>query len=62
MPTIRLGNTRLTGADGVRAIACLSVILHHLSQKLMPPAQKPWVQELQSVLLLGNSGVSLFFC
>lgn len=61
MTTIRLGDTRLTGADGVRAIACLSVILHHLSQRLSMPAQKPWVQEVQSVFLLGNTGVSLFF-
>ncbi|MEK3688007.1 acyltransferase family protein [Paenibacillus sp. FSL R10-2736] len=61
MSKIQLGRTRLAGADGIRAIACLSVILHHLSQKLAMPAQKPWLQEVQSVLLLGNSGVSLFF-
>ncbi|WP_019914120.1 acyltransferase family protein [Paenibacillus sp. HW567] len=61
MSKIRLGSTRFTGADGVRAIACLSVILHHLSQRLAMPAQKPWLQEMQSVFLLGNSGVSLFF-
>ncbi|MBM6996568.1 acyltransferase [Paenibacillus sp. DXFW5] len=61
MSQIRLGNTRLTGADGVRAIACLSVILHHLSQRLAMPAQEKWLQEVQSVALLGNSGVSLFF-
>lgn len=61
MTTIRLGDTRLTGADGVRAIACLSVILHHVSQRLAMPAPSPWLQEVQSVLLLGNSGVSLFF-
>ncbi|WNS42316.1 acyltransferase [Paenibacillus sp. MMS20-IR301] len=61
MSKIQLGSTRLAGADGIRAIACLSVILHHLSQKLAMPLQKPWLQEVQSVLLLGNSGVSLFF-
>jgi peptidoglycan/LPS O-acetylase OafA/YrhL len=61
MSKIQLGHTRLAGADGIRAIACLSVILHHLSQKLAMPAQKPWIQEMQSVFLLGNSGVSLFF-
>ncbi len=61
MSKTRLGNTPLTGADGVRAIACLSVILHHVSQRLAMPAQKPWLQEVQSVALLGNSGVSLFF-
>ncbi|MDQ0193608.1 acyltransferase family protein [Paenibacillus wynnii] len=61
MSKIRLDSTRLTGADGVRAIACLSVILHHLSQRLAMPAQKHWLQEVQSFVLLGNSGVSLFF-
>lgn len=61
MSQIRLSSTRFTGADGVRAIACLSVILHHLSQRLAMPAQEKWLQEVQSVALLGNSGVSLFF-
>ena len=61
MSKIRLGSPKLTGADGIRAIACLSVILHHLSQRLAMPAQKHWLQEVQSVVLLGNSGVSLFF-
>lgn len=61
MSKFRLGSTQLTGADGVRAIACLSVILHHVSQRLAMPAQKHWLQEVQSVVLLGNSGVSLFF-
>ncbi|SEU09721.1 acyltransferase [Paenibacillus sp. NFR01] len=61
MSQIRLGQARFTGADGVRAIACLSVILHHVSQRLAMPAQKHWLQEVQSVVLLGNSGVSLFF-
>lgn len=61
MSKVRLGSTQLTGADGIRAIACLSVILHHLSQRLAMPAQKHWLQETQSVVLLGNSGVSLFF-
>ncbi|WP_150267177.1 acyltransferase family protein [Paenibacillus tepidiphilus] len=61
MPKIRLDNPQFTGADGIRAFACLSVILHHLSQRLAMPAQKHWLQEVQSVVLLGNSGVSLFF-
>ncbi len=61
MSQIGLDSTRFTGADGVRAIACLSVILHHLSQRLAMPAQEKWLQEVQSVALLGNSGVSLFF-
>lgn len=51
----------LLGADGLRAIACLSVILHHFSQKLAIGAQLRPVQELQGLLLLGNTGVSVFF-
>jgi peptidoglycan/LPS O-acetylase OafA/YrhL len=52
---------RLTGADGLRAIACLAVITHHLTQRLAMQKQPHWIQEIQSVLLLGDSGVSVFF-
>lgn len=51
----------LSGADGLRAIACLSVIFHHFAQHLAMPAQNRQVQEIQSFFLLGNSGVSVFF-
>ncbi|MBP1965613.1 acyltransferase family protein [Paenibacillus aceris] len=51
----------LGGADGFRAIACLAVIFHHLSQFLAMQSQSPWMQELQSFLLMGNAGVSVFF-
>ncbi len=51
----------LTGFDGMRAIACLWVIVFHLSQKLNPAQLASSVQELQSVILLGNIGVSIFF-
>lgn len=53
--------TLLAGADGIRAIACLSVIFHHFAQKLAMYLQPRPVQELQSYFLLGNSGVSVFF-
>jgi len=51
----------LSGADGIRAMACLAVILHHASQKLLTQALPAQAQEMQSFLLLGNSGVSVFF-
>jgi peptidoglycan/LPS O-acetylase OafA/YrhL len=51
----------LMGADGLRAIACLSVIIHHIMQRLCTPAQPQWAQETQSFFLLGNAGVSVFF-
>jgi peptidoglycan/LPS O-acetylase OafA/YrhL len=52
---------KLTGADGIRAIACLSVIIHHFSQNLAMQFQPKVVQEIQSLTLLGNAGVSIFF-
>ncbi|MEF2966719.1 acyltransferase [Paenibacillus sp. M1] len=52
---------RLIGADGLRALACLVVMFHHLSQTIQVPRQTAAVQELQSFLLLGNVGVSIFF-
>lgn len=52
---------RLAGADGLRAIACLAVITHHISQQLMINVQPIWIQKLQSFALMGNAGVSIFF-
>lgn len=52
---------RLSGADGIRAVACLAVIMHHLSQRLAPETQTPFMQVVQSFLLMGNTGVSVFF-
>jgi len=53
--------THLSGADGLRAIACLAVISHHFAQRLAAPQQPAWLQELQAFALLGNVGVSVFF-
>ncbi len=51
----------LAGADGLRAIACLSVIVHHFSQRIAMQVQPLPVRELQAFLLLGSAGVSVFF-
>ncbi len=51
----------ISGADGIRALACLAVIFHHASQKLLTQALPASAKEAQSFLLLGNSGVSIFF-
>lgn len=53
--------THLAGADGLRAVACLGVIFHHLAQLLNMNVQTPAVQSIQSFLLMGNAGVSVFF-
>lgn len=52
---------RLSGFDGMRAIACLAVIGHHLCQKLDPQALTETGRALWSFILLGEVGVSVFF-
>ena len=52
---------RLAGADGLRAVAALAVVFHHLFQRLDLYAQPQWLQEVQVVLLKGAYGVSVFF-
>jgi peptidoglycan/LPS O-acetylase OafA/YrhL len=58
-------NTRsLLGADGLRAIACLMVIFHHLAQQLIfnPQISAPlWLRRFADVLITGQTGVSVFF-
>ncbi|HEX2946716.1 MAG TPA: acyltransferase [Clostridia bacterium] len=52
----------LRGADGIRALACLAVMLHHVSQRLSVQWQpSPVVRDINAFLLLGNTGVSVFF-
>ena len=51
----------LRGADGLRAIACLMVIFHHLTQKLMFNAVDPAVQAVGAFFITGAAGVSVFF-
>ncbi len=51
----------LAGADGVRAIACLLVICHHMAQRIDRMPQPDFLQNIIAFFLLGNSGVSFFF-
>jgi ABC-type glycerol-3-phosphate transport system permease component/peptidoglycan/LPS O-acetylase OafA/YrhL len=51
----------LSGADGVRAVACLMVVFSHLAQRLEMPKQETWIQEIQQFLMTGAYGVSAFF-
>lgn len=51
---------RITGADGLRALAALWVVMSHLFQRLSPD-QVPWVRDLQLVMMKGPFGVSIFF-
>ena len=57
----RASNLVLSGADGVRAVACLMVVFSHLAQRLEMPKQAGWIQEIQQFLMTGAYGVSAFF-
>ena len=52
---------RISGADGVRALAALMVIFHHLFQKLDANGQSAWLQDAHGMIIKGASGVSIFF-
>lgn len=54
-------NNKITGADGVRALACLMVIFHHIFQRLSTPDLPLWAQQVQKFFITGSSGVSFFF-
>ena len=56
-----LVKSRLPGADGLRAIACLLVVWHHTAQKLNSEGASPIVQALHFLGMRGEVGVSLFF-
>ena len=51
----------LQGADGIRALACLMVIGHHVLQRLSPEALTPALVEFRAFILNWNVGVSGFF-
>ena len=53
--------SRLAGADGFRAIACLLVVWHHTAQKLNPENASPLISTLKFLGMRGEVGVSLFF-
>lgn len=51
----------IVGASGLRAIACLLVVLHHLAEKLATQNGQPIVHALHITALNGSVGDSLFF-
>jgi len=55
--------TRVKGADGIRAVACLYVVFHHLTQRLNPDASAlpGWMLNIHHVGMCGEVGVSMFF-
>jgi peptidoglycan/LPS O-acetylase OafA/YrhL len=51
----------IKGADGFRAVACLLVLFHHLTQKMNPDAAPSWFASIHHFGMRGEVGVSLFF-
>ncbi|MCJ8312260.1 MAG: acyltransferase [Saccharospirillaceae bacterium] len=52
---------RLVGFDGIRALACLMVIFHHLAQRMSPEYTPEWLSPIIKFLISGSVGVSVFF-
>jgi peptidoglycan/LPS O-acetylase OafA/YrhL len=53
---------KLSGADGIRAIACLMVIFHHAFQRLAVPVESPFLVAVHSSFNnAAPAGVSIFF-
>ena len=59
--SMQITKSRLAGADGLRAIACLLVVWHHTAQKLNPEGASPLIGLAQFLGMRGEVGVSLFF-
>jgi peptidoglycan/LPS O-acetylase OafA/YrhL len=51
----------IRGADGFRAVACLLVLFHHLTQKMNPDSAPSWFASIHHFGMRGEVGVSLFF-
>lgn len=51
----------IRGADGFRAVACLLVLFHHLTQKMNPDSAPSWFAGIHHFGMRGEVGVSLFF-
>jgi peptidoglycan/LPS O-acetylase OafA/YrhL len=53
--------SRIPGADGLRALACLLVVWHHTTQRFNPENSASWIQNIHFFGMRGEVGVSLFF-
>lgn len=56
-----MAETRLAGADFVRAFACLMVVGHHVAQRISPRALDPVQAQSASWFMMGAAGVAAFF-
>jgi hypothetical protein len=53
--------TRLLGADLLRAVACLMVLGHHLILRIDDGPKPDWLQGLLDLWMMGAYGVAVFF-
>lgn len=53
--------SKIRGANGLRAIACLLVLWHHITQRLNPDQSQIWLQHIHYAGMRAEVGVSLFF-
>lgn len=56
-----MADTRLAGADFVRATACLMVVVHHICQRLGNYGLPPLGSQMLTTLTMGAFGVGAFF-
>jgi len=56
-----MADTRLAGADFIRASACLIVLGHHLSQRMSWNGSLAWMEWMRVFVQTGGFGVSMFF-
>ena len=54
-------DNRLAGADLVRALACLTVLGHHIAQRIFPRALDGIAGQINTYFFLGSVGVCAFF-
>lgn len=54
-------DTRLAGADFLRAAACLTVLFHHLAQRMSWEEQLGWMEWFRPFADMGTFGVAMFF-
>jgi peptidoglycan/LPS O-acetylase OafA/YrhL len=59
--SVEKAKLHIKGADGFRAIACLLVLYHHLTQKMNPESAPGWFKPIHHFGMRGEVGVSLFF-
>jgi len=56
-----MADTRLAGADFIRASACIIVLGHHLAQRMSWNSDLGWMEWMRVFVQTGGFGVSMFF-